>query len=806
MISSRRWSLLLVAGLVWSTGLVRATNLPSDFDEETVADGLDKPTAFAYAADGRLFITEKAGRVRVVSAAGLLLPTPVLTVAVNTDNDRGLLGIALHPNFLQNGWLYLAYTTPLVPPAPANGYSRIHRITRWTISGNVAIPGSEVVVVDNIPSDMDSHNGGQLRFGPDGKLYATIGDGASYFSVDSLALRALNLDQLPGKVLRLNDDGSAPTDNPFYNGPTAIRSKVWQYGLRNPFKATFRPSTGRLYISDVGWNDWEELDSAPAGASFGWPCWEGNSRQPLYNLLFPGPCRNVTGTLPVWTYGHNGDGGAITGGAFFEGNNYPPSYAGKLFISDYAQRFIKLLDLSSSDVVNSVTPFASGDGTFRPVDLTVAPDGNLQYINIATDFSIPSGSVRRILYVGAGNHAPKAVAQASPVAGYVPLVVNFDGSGSSDLDNDPLSFHWNFGDGSEATTALAPHTYNANGTYLAVLDVSDGLVTRSAKVTIVVGSLPPRATIDAPAVYRTYVDGETINYSGHATDPDQGNLSGSALRWTIIQHHNGHEHAYADSTGSSGAFVAHAHGGSGETISYEIVLAATDASGLADTKRQFVFANQPPLANAGPDQAVTCVGPRPRVFLDGRASTDPDPQPVTYLWSQTAGPAVVLEQPTSALASFLPPAVSGGTTLTFRLSVDDGHGPVGDDVTVIVPDLTDADADSFPACSDCAPNDALQHPPLAVERLVLDGDYVTLRWAATSGVLSYDLARGTLTAGWSYSHGCAQSGLVTTTTTDSAVPAIGTGFYYLVRAVDGCGTGSYGANTAGEGRPNQGCP
>src|SRR5262245_24576376 len=212
-------ALLMVLSLM-SMGVSRAaTTWLGGFDEEQIVGGLDLPTAFACSSDGRVFVAEKEGRIRVVTASGQLLPTPFATVSVNTQGDRGVIGLALHPDFPNTPYVYLAYTTDIVPPSPLNSFSRIHRITRMTANGNVAVPGSEVILVDNIPSDIDSHAGGSMRFGADGKLYISTGDGADYDTVNSLALRSEDLDQLVGKILRLNPDGSSPTDNPFYTTP-----------------------------------------------------------------------------------------------------------------------------------------------------------------------------------------------------------------------------------------------------------------------------------------------------------------------------------------------------------------------------------------------------------------------------------------------------------------------------------------------------------------------------------------------------------------------------------------------------------
>src|SRR5437867_4356099 len=170
----------------------------------------------------------------------------------------------------------------------------------------------------------------------------------------------------------------------------------------------------------------------------------------------------------------SGLGGAITGGAFYEGLSYPPVYRGAYFVTDFVTRWIKTITLAPDDSLASITDFASGDSNFRPVDLAPGPDGDLRYLNFASDFTIPSGSVHRIVHVGDGNHAPRPVASAEPASGYAPLSVSFSAAGSTDPDGDPLSCHWLFGDGGEADGCEAHHVYESDGPGLATLRLTDG--------------------------------------------------------------------------------------------------------------------------------------------------------------------------------------------------------------------------------------------------------------------------------------------------------------------------------------------
>ena len=302
----------------------------------------------AIAPDGRLFVCEQGGRLRVIKN-DLLLTTPFLTVTVNSSGERGLLGVAFDPNFAANQYVYIYYTVP----TPAH-----NRISRFTADGDVALAGSEVAILHlNDLTGSNLHNGGAIHFGPDGKLYAAVGD-------NSTGTNAQTMTNLFGKMLRINSDGTIPTDNPWYGSGsvTGNNKAIWSLGLRNPFTFAFQPGSGRMFINDVGETSWEEINDGIAGSNYGWPSTEGTTANPSFRS-------------PIYAYGH-GSGCAITGGAFYNPSSpqFPSSYTGKYFFADYCSGWIRLLDPTNQ----SVTTFATGIGL--PVDLQVSADGSLYYL------------------------------------------------------------------------------------------------------------------------------------------------------------------------------------------------------------------------------------------------------------------------------------------------------------------------------------------------------------------------------------------------------------------------------------------
>ncbi len=484
-----------------------AITVPAGFQVNTVVAGLNLPTGFAFAPDGRIFVAQKSGAVRVIKN-GVLLSTPVVQLTdVNDYADRGVEGIALDPNFSQNGYLYLAYTYENTPGQNYQG-PKTGRIVRLTVVGDTASLSSKVVILgsvggdaakpscmkfattsDCIASDANTHSMGALRFGPDGKLYASLGDGAGYLTVDPEALGAQDVRWLAGKIIRINTDGTGIADNPFYNGdPNANQSKVWALGDRNMFRFSFRPSDNKMFIGAVGWTKWESVYIGSRGANFGWPCYEGFEKT-TYN------CTPVsTPTFPIYVFDHHTSTGSVMGGAF--PTAYPSAYAGNYFFGDYSNDNIKRMVLNSNDTVNSVTDFITGAG--GPVDFLVGPDGNLWYV------ALNVGELRKIVYSSA-NQPPTAVISAAPTQGAAPLTVNFSGTGSRDPEGGALTYAWTFGDGSTGTGATVSHIYGTNGSYTATLKVTDNASqTGTASAAITVGGV--QAGTPAPHHVSTTID------------------------------------------------------------------------------------------------------------------------------------------------------------------------------------------------------------------------------------------------------------------------------------------------------------
>ena len=585
------------------------------FGNEILATGFNLPTAMKFLPDGRMLVAELGGTIKVLSPPYTqAAATPFLqltNVGGATDGDsrqQGVYEIALDPNFSTNHYYYIFYTA---------GTPNRDRLSRFTANATLTgtVPGSEFIIYEDPQNAEVEHHGGAINFGNDGKIYLTTGEHFQGSPSQSLSSPR-------GKILRFNPDGTVPTDNPFFDGNGPNYDAIWALGLRNPYRAYYDAPTGRLLIGDVGGNDGstaiEELNVGLRGANYGWPNVEGTSSNPAF-------------TSPIYSYPHNGRDASITGGFVYHGTQFPSSYQGSYFFADYSQNWIKRLTFDANGNVNGVFNFEPANGaadgpTGDIVYLTEGPEGALYYVDLG--FSDTTGvvgvsKIRRISFVNS-NLPPVVSASATPTGGLAPLTVVFSSAGSSDPEGAPLTYSWNFGDGSALSTASNPtHTYTSNGSYQTRLTVSDGVnSTLSTPLSISVGIPPVITNLTVivppnPSNNGFFRAGDVISFSAQATDAD-GTLNATAYTWNIDFLHEGHVHPGTPVSGvTSGTFTipTSGHDFSGNTR-YRISLTVTDSNGLQTNQSTIVFPDKVNLTfDTVPAGLV--------LFVDGIAHTGP---------------------------------------------------------------------------------------------------------------------------------------------------------------------------------------
>ncbi len=556
--------------------------------------------------------------------------------------------------------------------------------------------GAETVLIEDFCQQYPSHSVGSVEFGPDGMLYLSSGDGASFNWADygqdgspvnpcgdppggtltpptaqggalrsqSFRRPASQTASLDGAILRVNPDtGAAAAGNPAIGNADPQRRRIVAYGFRNPFRFTFRPGTGEVWSGDVGWNTWEEINRTPDVTqvrNYGWPCYEGTPRMGSYDSLNLDNCETLYSQgaaavqAPYFAYNHadkvvpgescTTGSSAISGLAFYTGTSFPAAYRDALFFSDYSRNCIWVMYKGANGLPDPTTRQTFAAAANGPVWLTQGPDGALYYADLA------GGTVRRI---AAANNAPTARIVATPTSGTAPLTVDFDGTTSSDPESQALTYAWDLdGDGAydDSTQSTPSFTYPTAGTVTVRLRVTDtsGLQ-GTATQTITVGA-PPTVTIGSPTSATTWSVGDTIAFSGSARNSLGALLPASALNWSLSLRHCSrtdasvcHTHNIQDYAGvASGSFVAPDH----EFPSYlQLSLTAVDAAGLTATQTvrldpktaNLTLASTPAglLLSLGSD---TLAAPFTRTVIARSVNSISAPSPqalgaASYLWS-----------------------------------------------------------------------------------------------------------------------------------------------------------------------------
>lgn len=703
---------LLLSGLFVSQ-LATAQTLPTGFLLARTQTGYVAPMGVIFTADGqRQFVWDKSGKVWVSNWNGtqyVKQNTAVLDISEEVGNwrDFGLLSLCLDPGYAQNGLIYLYYmvdrhhlmnagTASYSPTTNEYYKATISRVTRYkveTVSGILTANASSRQVLlgesksTGVPLTHESHAGGTLVFGRDGSLMLTTGDNASYASTDKGsasetyfqqaindgimranenvgAFRSQMVNSHCGKVLRLDPNtGNGLASNPYYDAanPRSAQSRVWAFGLRNPYRMTIQPNTGStniadgnpgtLLIGDVSWNMWEEMHVIrQGGENAGWPIFEGmeaNSSyltaantlenkdepnpsntcnkpfltfsdllkqaanpvqtvlNPCSNQPLPGLQRRYVHARPALDWSHSVDvartptfngsvatattigaaggvpgspfrGNAATGGAYYPGaTQFPTAWRNTYYFADYGANWIRAATLDANGAVTQVREFLPNGGGNGLVDVEFNPlDGALYYININ------AGDVMKISY--GGNQPPVAVATSSALTGPSPLTVSFRGDASSDPDNDPLTYAWNFGDGTTSALANPTKVFSTTSSqgFTVRLTVSDGRgLSDSKTLQVSINNPAPTARIINPVNNGLYPLDRESQYTLAATVTDD-DLPSLTYAWQVVLRHNNHEHREPIQTTSSPTITVSPVGCDGETYLYIIKLTVTDRGGL----------------------------------------------------------------------------------------------------------------------------------------------------------------------------------------------------------------------------------
>jgi glucose/arabinose dehydrogenase len=684
---STRFLVALGALLVWLAsvcavaGAATGPVLPSGFQDtvlpfegQQAGQGLEEPTVFRFASDGKIFVGEKSGKILVYD--GLSDHKPTLFADLRTEvynaNDRGLLGLALDPKFTEGKpYVYVLYAydhqlgeeappprwgkpgedgdgCPEPPGANTDGCVISGRLSRLTADLATDESTEEKPLITDWCQQFSSHSVGDLQFDSEGNLWASGGEGASFSKVDwgqwgepvnpcgdppagvggseepptaeGGALRSQNPQKLGGKLIRVDPEtGEGVAANPLFLSLNANERRIVGKGFRNPFRFAIDPTTGEVYVDNVGSSVFEEIDRFSPSSSkvfnSGWPCYEGPARRKLYELRGLTVCDQLYETpgstaQPFFYYSHEAGvtpedqcpyepGSAIAGLSFYEGGSYPAAYDGALFFADAVRGCIYVMRTGEDGRPNpsTVEPFLTEGGLYPGVDIETGPNGDLYYASLFGEGFGP-GAIHQISY---DPEAPRARLKADRTSGAsLPLEVHFDASESSDPQEQELEYEWdldgdgNFGPPTKDSTETETYATAENRTAAVRVKDPDGH-SSVAQLTVYPGDTPPQPHIEEPSDGLRWGVGQSIHFSGTAKDGGGEPLEKSHLYWRARLYHcpGGPESCHAHPLEvfpavESGDLIAPDH----DLPSHiELSLTATDARGLSATETVNLYPN-----------------------------------------------------------------------------------------------------------------------------------------------------------------------------------------------------------------------
>ncbi len=604
----------LGVGVTIETGSTTPAEPTGTFVDEAIIRDLALPTSMAFLPDGRMLVTLKNGGILLAAdptdPQGSVASYMTITNINSGNDERGLMNVAVDPQFASNGYIYAYYSHN------STQRFRVSRFVHQENSGGDTSRGllsSETLLwQDNENFSSCCHYGGGLVFAPDGTLLLTTGE-------EFDAAQSTNLARAGGKVHRFNTDGSIPANNPLYDGsPGATNAQgqlqtIVAYGLRNPFRAYMDADTNRLYIGEVGGNNnatsREDIHvypfnaTQPALVNMGWPICEGA----CFEEGNPGN--------PIWSYPHAGSGASVTGGVVLRDDAFPIEINGAYFYGDWVDSEIRYLTLDYTDpnipATASTLLFST---SLRPQSFTAGPDNSLYWLGTDNNFGnggnpfVFGGEIHRIRFNPA-NQPPMCSIEASATSGaQVPLTITFNAA-VNDPDSNDLSYEWDLGDGATSAQATFEHAYQQVGQYVVTLFVSDGQNTASCGSTTITVGQPPSVQIQSPIDGSLFRAGDTIQVSASATDGLNNPIPSNQIQISAVFVHNEHVHpGLAPTPGNTASFdvPTMGHDYSSDT-GYRIFATATDTNGLSSTASVNIFPDKVNIDVALVPQALSGV-------------------------------------------------------------------------------------------------------------------------------------------------------------------------------------------------------